>query len=194
MKNFWRSVVLKWTLTLLIIANCSRIFIWVGWGRGASRGYLPVGNSLKTRFSFNPFHQCEWASSLIHTAAATATSSLVWNLNSDIFASILSDFAFTSAQCEHTVQDSFTQMLLRSRNPSVWTASRPPFTPSVKVNYAITLQWCYPTCSHWKQWSHLRMGLQSRFQATILFSIRAVSLASSQSGRSVVFDARCKRP
>ena len=39
-----------------------------------------------------------------------------------------------------------------------------PFTPSFKVNAATTLQWHWRYCSHWKQWSHLRMELQPIFE------------------------------
>ena len=33
-----------------------------------------------------------------------------------------------------------------------------PFTPSVSVNIATTLQWCKWYCSHWKQWCCLKMS------------------------------------
>ena len=39
-----------------------------------------------------------------------------------------------------------------------------PFTPRVSVNAARTQQWCLRFCSHWKQWSRSRMGLQPIFK------------------------------
>ena len=48
-------------------------------------------------------------------------------------------------------------------------------------------------CSHWKQWSRFWMVMQHIFGVTALFSIRPVSLASSQHCRSADAYAQCKQ-
>ena len=50
-------------------------------------------------------------------------------------------------------------LMLRSQKP--FGQRKGPFIPSVSINATTMLRWRFWFCSHWKQWSRLKMGCNS---------------------------------